>query len=303
MSAGSGRPVGEGPDVRIRPAANGDLAGAFAVWWRCDHGPDAEVPADPGDLRALRHELATGSMAVAEADGGQIVGYGGIVVRGGIARVADLFGDPRWHGRGIGARLLREVRGEHRPRQTFSSAHRSALPLYIRAGMVPRWLALYLRGEPKALPPVRGFEADRAAPETLAELERSWGGVDRPEDHAYWAAAPQAVPMTVRLHGEAVAFAYLAFEGHAQPAWEVSSMGVAPGVGTADGSAAAVVAAVLGSAADLGIASVGIVMAGHHAATVPLLRAGWRIEDRDIYVASEPDLLDPNRRILDPTFA
>jgi hypothetical protein len=46
-----------------------------------------------------------------------------------------------------------------------------------------------------------------------------------------------------------------------------------------------------------------MVLAGHHPATVSLLRAGWRIEDRDIYVASEPGLLDPERRLADPTFA
>jgi hypothetical protein len=36
---------------------------------------------------------------------------------------------------------------------------------------------------------------------------------------------------------------------------------------------------------------------------VPLLRAGWRVEDRDIYVASHPSLLDPMRHLPDPTFA
>jgi hypothetical protein len=41
---------------------------------------------------------------------------------------------------------------------------------------------------------------------------------------------------------------------------------------------------------------------GPHPATIPLLRTGWRVVDRDVYVASEPGLMDPERRIPDPTF-
>jgi GNAT superfamily N-acetyltransferase len=288
------------PGVTIRPAADADLPAALAVRWRCDHGPDAEVPAGPANLRGLRHELATGWMAVAEAEG-EVVGFAGVVERAGVAMVADLFVDPRRHGMGIGARLLADVLGDRWPRQTFSSAHVYALPLYIRAGMVPRWLALYLRGDPTALPAARGFDTEPATPGALAELERSWGGVTRPLDHAYWASAPGAMPMTVRRGGLPVAFAYLVHGRHGDPSWGISSMSAAP-IMDAHGQAA-VLATVLRTAAEHAIASVRIVLAGHHAATVPLLRAGWRIEDRDIYVASEPGLLDPLRRVPDSTFA
>ena len=56
-------------------------------------------------------------------------------------------------------------------------------------------------------------------------------------------------------------------------------------------------------ARERGIGSLGLRLGGQHAAVVPLLRTGWRITDRDVYVASEQGLMDPERRIPDPTFA
>jgi hypothetical protein len=44
-------------------------------------------------------------------------------------------------------------------------------------------------------------------------------------------------------------------------------------------------------------------MPGPNSTTVFLMRAGFRLTDRDTYVASDPDLLDPHRRIPDPGFA
>jgi hypothetical protein len=133
-------------------------------------------------------------------------------------------------------------------------------------------------------------------------METAWGGIERPADHSYWAAGLRAVP--VRIHrgsGEPFGFAYINFEGYEAPSWWVSSMNVAPGAEPDDAIDA--VRAVLGLATDLGIASLGMPLPGPNPATVPLLRAGWRIEDRDIYVASHPGLLDPARHLPDPTFA
>jgi GNAT superfamily N-acetyltransferase len=291
------------PDgVTIRPASRADLSAALAVWWRCDHGIDADIPTEPWRVRPLEHVLATGTLAVAEA-AGEVVGFGGTVRRGGVSMVTDLFVDPGWHGRGIGALLLDRVLEDAWPRQTFSSAHPNALPLYVRAGMAPRWLSLYVRGDPSAVAgPERMRTEPGAEPAELAAMEAGWGGVGRTADHGYWAAGLRAVAARIdRGSGEPVGFAYLNFEGYAAPSWWVSSMGVAPNVEPDD--AADAVRAVLELAKDLGIVSLGLPVPGPNPATVPLLRAGWRIEDRDIYVASHPDLLDPQRCLPDPTFA
>jgi GNAT superfamily N-acetyltransferase len=291
------------PDgVAIRPANQADLPAALAVWWRCDHGIDAEVPTEPWRLRPLEHVLITGAMAVAEASG-EVVGFGGTVERGGVTMVTDLFVDPRWHGRGIGALLLDEVLQGRWPRQTFSSAHPNALPLYVRAGMPPRWLSLYVRGNPSPAAGAEGIRAEPGAdPTELAALETAWGGIERAGDHAFWAGGLRAVALKIlRRSGEPVGFAYVNFEGHDPPGWWVSSMGVAPSVDPDDALRA--LGAVLAAATALGIGSLGLPLPGPHPATVPLLRTGWRIEDRDIYVASHPGLVDPVRRLPDPTFA
>jgi hypothetical protein len=104
----------------------------------------------------------------------------------------------------------------------------------------------------------------------------------------------------IRRDGQPVGFAYLAFEAHVEDDWWLSSMSVAPSIDPA-GSLAAL-GAVLRLAADRGIRTLAVTVPGPHPATVPLLRAGWRIEDQDVYMASEHGLLDPERRIPDPTF-
>jgi hypothetical protein len=148
-----------------------------------------------------------------------------------------------------------------------------------------------------------GMRAEPGAdPADLAGLETAWGGVERPGDHAFWAGGRRAMALRVlRRSGEPAGFAYINFEGHDPPSWWVSSMGVAPSVDRDD--ALRVLSAVLAVAAELGIGSLGLPLPGPHPATVPLLRAGWRIEYRDIYMASHPGLLDPVRRLPDPTFA
>jgi hypothetical protein len=231
---------------------------------------------------------------------------GGTIVRGGVAMVADLFVDPRWHGRGIGARLLADVLGDTWPRQTFSSSHPNALPLYVRAGMAPRWPSLYVIGDPRAA--VDGDRSDgftvepNADPATLADLDRSWSGVHRPEDHAYWGThLRQATAAAIIRQRRPIGFAYLTDDSPLEDGWWIASANVAPGLDP--DRSLGVLRAVFAYVAERGIPTLGMSVPGPHPATVPLLRAGWRIADRDLYVASEPGLIDPERRIPDPTFA
>jgi GNAT superfamily N-acetyltransferase len=293
-------------DVRVRDATADDLPGAFRVAWRCDHGAGEPEPTDPGRLHYLEHELATGRMAVAEGAAGEIVAMGGTVVRGGLAMVSDLFVDPDWHGKGLGQRVLSAVLGDRWPRQTFSSAHPHALPLYIRFGMAPRWPCLYVTGDPRVALS-EDFNKSVAVepdvkPASLADVERAWGGPFRPEDHVYWGTGlRRAASLEIGLGGRPIGYAYLSDDPPLdEDTWWISALQVGPQVEPA--ASAAALGAVFAHAADRGIERLGLSLPGPHPATIPLIRAGWRIVDRDQYVASESGLLDPERRVPDPTF-
>ena len=71
----------------------------------------------------------------------------------------------------------------------------------------------------------------------------------------------------------------------------------------ADGAdaAAAVLAVLAGLEADSGLARV--CLPGPHPAVRAVLAAGWRVEEFDLYMATEPDLLDPRRAVPSPALA
>jgi hypothetical protein len=64
------------------------------------------------------------------------------------------------------------------------------------------------------------------------------------------------------------------------------------------------VAIVLAALADApGGALTGLAIPGPNPATRALLERGWRIEARDVHMASGPDLLDPTRLLPDESLA
>jgi len=78
-------------DVRIRRAGDADLPAVYAVWRVATrHGP-AGAAAPPS---FYHHVLATGQVWVAER-GEDVVGYAGLMERGGVAFLSDLFVAPR----------------------------------------------------------------------------------------------------------------------------------------------------------------------------------------------------------------
>ena len=80
----------------------------------------------------------------------------------------------------------------------------------------------------------------------------------------------------------------------------VTHLALAPSAGSAD--AAAAVLAVL---ADVGPAGglARVCLPGPHPAVRALLAAGWLIEEFDLFMATEPDLLDPRRAVPSPALA
>ena len=106
--------------------------------------------AEAGDSHAdepyLTFVQSIGALRVA-VDAGTIVGFGGVITVGdGTTMITDLFVAPTARGRSIGGTLLANLLDGAGQRMTFSSQHAAALPAYSRAGMVPSWRLLYLRG-------------------------------------------------------------------------------------------------------------------------------------------------------------
>jgi len=233
--------------------------------------------------------LEHGRLVVAEASG-VVIGYGGAIPVAGTRHLSDLFVHPDGHGRGIGRELLNAVWDSSVrdvPRQTFSSRHPAALPLYIRAGMVPRWSMLYLEGDPAALPPthltLRGLEAEEAS-----EVEEVWFGWNRLAEYRYWASRPGARAVAV-LEGETpVAVGCLT---RSRARYTLLHLAVVDRSLMVDA-----ICAVTTLAAD----AVLLAIAGHSAAVPVAVEAGWRLVDQDVYCASDPDLFDAERLIPHP---
>jgi GNAT superfamily N-acetyltransferase len=289
--------------VQVRDAAAGDIPAIAAV--AVAAGQDEEWSgADPA---YTGHLIAHGRVVVAEY-GGTVAGFGATRQIGtgpaAVTMLCDLFVDPARHGLGIGQAMLAALWREGTARMTFSSLHAHALPLYMRAGLAAWWPLLYLSGDVAALAPPAGWTAGRAEPAEVAALDAEWTGVCREADHVAWAARPggQAV---VASRGEQVLAVGTA--GGAGPEYGLIHLALSPAAGE-DGARDAVLA-VLCSLGDAGGSLGGaggrarVCLPGPHPAARPLLAAGWHNETLDLFMATDPGLLDPRRAVPSPALA
>lgn len=231
-----------------------------------------------------------GRLVVAEASE-IVVGYCGVIPVATALHVSDLFLHPDAHGRGIGRDLLAAVwhPDVDAPRQTFSSRHPAALPLYIRAGMQPRWPLLYLEGDAGALP--RGhFTTRDVTSQEAADVEESWLGWNRLDQYRYWSSRSGARTFAVLDAETPVAVGCLARSrmrftllhlSVVDPSVQVEALSAVGTVTTGDVLVAA---------------------PGPSAATPALVNAGWRIVDQDIYCSSDAGLTDATRLLPHPGF-
>jgi GNAT superfamily N-acetyltransferase len=283
-------------DVALRPAMATDLR-PIRELADAEHGgtvrPEGGYP-EAVDAYFL-HLIEHGRVEVAESDG-TVVGFGAAIASPRWLHLADLFVRPELQSRGIGRRLLEAVMGEEWPRTTFSSDDPRALPLYVRLGMRPLWPNLYLAGDGRRIEGFpRDLEIDASAVVDVAALERDWWGVDRPIQHAYWATQPEAVPLIVRRGGRPVAAGYARSLLRGGGRW-INLLFVAP-----DAEPLAPTLAALRWSADAE-GRIGGCLLGPHPAVPALIAAGFRVIDRDTYQASDPDLIDPHRRIVNTGF-
>jgi GNAT superfamily N-acetyltransferase len=264
--------------VKIRPATLVDVDAIVAVLHANDekHLDDAYVG----------HLLATGRVVVAAA-GAQLIGVGATIERGGVTHIADLYVDPDRQGTGVGRRLLTALDAARTPCTTFSSSDPRALPIYIRAGLVPWWPLLYFSGRPSR-PLDAPFVVERGNVDEVAAIDAMVFAGRGAHDHHYYANRPGVFSFIVRDGSRGVA------AGHTQNGI-VDMLSI-----VASTDAASAVASVISFLADSGGDPIMTALPGPHPAVRVLLDAGLPITDRDLYCATALGLVDPVRRLPNP---
>jgi GNAT superfamily N-acetyltransferase len=281
------------PAPMIRPATLTDLGPIRSIL--AAHGNDGAVVIADVVGPYISHLIGRGGARVALLDDA-VVGFGAAIDTGRSRHLADLFVDPERLGQGIGKPLLAAVLAGAERRTTFASEDPRALPLYVRAGMQPMWTSLYVQGPSAALPRTDGTDAslvaEAATGDRLAALEREWTGFDRSVDHAYWGAMAAGDAFVIRDGSTVVAFGY-ARTRQAVPIRVLDRLVIHP-------DADPVAAAVAGIARAGRGGPVHICLLGPHPVLRSLLECGFRVVDRDVYLASDPTIVDPVRLIPNP---
>ncbi len=276
---------------------------AARIWWRCDHDQDgprstSPFPLDPLAWDHVRHLRESGRMVMATTDDGQPVGFGGIVERSGVTRLADLFVDPEHQGHGVGKALLHEMLDGKTVMTTSASTDARALPLYARAGMHPLWPYHFVSGDPRRVTAPTAVTVEPATRVELVDIDRAATGFDRATDHEYYEVGCRAQPLRIVAAGRAIGFTYLEPpQPWAPNRWILLTLAVLPGYDSADAMRAA-----LAYAGGQGADRLFTGIPGPNPVLRSLLDAGFVIAEQDIFMATSPDLVDPLRHHYHPGF-
>ncbi len=274
----------------IRPAALDDVPAIRSIL--VAHGNDGPIVIADVVGPYVAHLIARGRTRVAIVDD-EVVGFGAALDTGRSVHLADLFVHPDRLGQGIGKPLLASVLDGAVQRTTFASEDPRALPLYVRAGMQPLWMSLYVQGASAALPPVpASVRTETATSDRLAAMEHDWTGHDRALEHAFWGTMPDVDAFVVRAGDTPVAFGY-ARARQAVPIRVLDRLVIHPGGEPLGATLAALARAGRGG-------PVHVCLLGPHPVLRPLLEAGFRVVDRDVFLSSDPAIVDPERLIPNP---
>jgi GNAT superfamily N-acetyltransferase len=275
------------PAAALRSATLDDLTPIRSLL--AAHGNDGPIVIADIVGPYISHLIGRGRAQVAIIDG-EIVGFGAAIDAGRAVHLADLFVHPERLGQGIGKALLGAVLEGAIQRTTFASDDPRALPLYVRAGMQPLWAGLYVQGPSAALPSTAAnLRTESAGWDRLAALELDWSGFDRTVDHAYWGAMADVDAFVVRVDEAVIAF------GYARVRQAVRIRILDRLVMHPDAEPVGTALAALARAGRGG--PVITCLSGPHPALRPLLEAGFRVVDRDQFMASGPAIVDPVRLI------
>jgi GNAT superfamily N-acetyltransferase len=278
----------------VRPASEADLV-AIAKVTTATGQHDEWGGANPA---YMSHLLTYGRVVVAEV-GGDVVGFGAVQDIGSppVSMLCDLFVDPAVHGRGYGRAMLSDLWSTSTRRMTFSSLHSHAMPLYASFGLDPWWPLMYLKGYTARLPVSRDWAVESATSEAAAACELTWTGADRAAEHRAWASRPGGESILIRAGAgdEVIAAAAVIRRG---PDRGIVHLATTPEAG--DEVAAGVVLQSLALPGDESSQLAHVCLPAPHPAVRALLHAGWRFDEFDLFMASEPELLDPRRAVPSP---
>ncbi|HSR86062.1 MAG TPA: GNAT family N-acetyltransferase [Streptosporangiaceae bacterium] len=278
-------------DVVVRPAGEADVTVIAAITTATGQH-DEWGGANPA---YVHHLLEHGRVVVAELGGG-VVGFGAVqqigTGAGAVSMLCDLYVDPAVHGRGSGRAMLTDLWSTAGRRMTFSSLHSNAMPLYTSFGLDPWWPLLYLKGFTARLPVINDWTVESATPDAAAACELAWTGADRAAEHRAWAGRPagESILISRDAGDEVIAAAAVMNRG---PDRGIVHLATAPEVD--DGVAAGVVLQSLAQLAGEPGQLAHVCLPAPHPAVRALLAAGWRFDEFDLFMASEPDVLDPRR--------
>jgi GNAT superfamily N-acetyltransferase len=281
-------------DVRVRPAANSDLADIAAITAATGQH-DLWGGSNPA---YIQHLLDVGRVVVAEL-AGTVAGFGAVQQVGAgpdaISMLCDLFVHPDAHGRGCGRAMLADLWSTAHRRMTFSSLHSHAAPLYTSFGLDAWWPLLYLHGDPARLPVINEWAIEPASAHQVARYELEWTRTDRAADHRAWAARPAGESILVSDDDEVIAAGTVISRG---PDRGIVHLAVSPAAD--DGVAAGVVLQTLAQLQGPAEQTAHVCVPAPHPAVRALLAAGWQFDEFDLFMASEPGLLDPRRAVPSP---
>jgi GNAT superfamily N-acetyltransferase len=282
------------PDMGVRPAVGSDLpriaqvaaaTGQHDLW-------GGQNPA------YIRHLMDVGRVVVAELDGA-VAGFGAVQQIGAgpdaVSMLCDLFVDPAIHSRGCGRAMLTDLWSTAGRRMTFSSLHANAMPLYTSFGLDAWWPLLYLHGDPGLLPAVSEWAVQPATADQVAGYELDWTGVARTAEHRAWMARPAAESVLISRDHDVIAAGTVITHG---PDRGIVHLALSPG--TDDGVAGGVVLHTLGQLPARPAENAQVCLPAPHPAVRALIAAGWRFDEFDVFMASEPGLLDPRRAVPSP---
>ena len=282
------------PDARVRPADTSDLA-AIAGVAAATGQHDLWGGQNPA---YIRHLMDVGRVVVAELDAA-VAGFGAIQQIGAgpdaVSMLCDLFVDPGAHGRGCGRAMLADLWSTAARRMTFSSLHRHAAPLYTSFGLDAWWPLVYMHGDPARLPISNEWAIEPTSPDEVARYELDWTGIGRAADHRAWAARPAGESILVSCDDEVIAAGTVINRGADRG---IVHLAVSPAAD--DGVAAGVVLHTLGQLREPPAENAQVCLPAPHPAVRALLTAGWRFDEFDLFMASEPGLLDPRRAVPSP---
>jgi GNAT superfamily N-acetyltransferase len=282
------------PDVAVRPAGQADMP-AIAKITTATGQHDEWGGANPA---YVSHLLNHGRVVVAELDG-HVVGFGAVQEIGvpPVSMLCDLYVDPAVHGRGCGRAMLTELWSTAPRRMTFSSLHSHAMPLYTSFGLDPWWPLMYLKGYTARLSSSTDWAVESAMPEAVAALELEWTAAERAAEYRAWADRPAGESILVRrgADGEVLAAGAVIHRGRDRGIVHLATTPEAD-----DEVAAGVVLRSLKQLADEPSQLAHVCLPAPHPAVRALLTAGWRFDEFDLFMASEPELLDPRRAVPSP---